>query len=233
MNFIDRPSAPSWRLQNLALARSPAWRRTLPPALLAVLALLSLGLLLAAAPEGIDVGALQPAETAEGPEDWMLEIEIAPTWVIAFFVGDSVFAVAFGWFFLRLWWALPQRPLAFLGLLAALATAAADLTENALHLEGAIEALYNQAWDLPATEALTSLAALKRGAAAVAGLAFGIAFPAGGRWNEVCRTVLLAMGTVALAGWLEPALHHAHTTVLFFFLLLVIVLGRAAGRPRG
>lgn len=212
----------------LAEARAAAWQAVAPPALLALAALLLLGLLLALTPSGVTLQTLQPAESASGPEDWGWAIQAAPGWVALFFLGDTLFAVALGWAFLRLWRALPDGPMAAIGIGAALLKAAADVLENLLHLQPALEALMTETFALPPVGALISLAMVKRAAAAVTGLAFAFALPGDSGAARAGRLLLAAMGFAAALGFFVPALRLAHVTLLSGFLAYLLWYRRRA-----
>ncbi len=209
-------------------ARDLAWQRVTRPAALAFAVLLLLGLLLALAPDGLTVETLQPAESAHGPEDWGWSIQAAPGWVVLFFLGDTLFALAFGWTFLRLWKAVPGGPMAGVAIGAALLKAGADVLENLLHLQPAIEALLTGTFALPPVGALVALAMVKRAAASVAGLAFAFALPGESGAAKVARLLLAALGLSAALGFFVPALRLAHATLLFLFLAYLLWYRRRA-----
>ena len=163
-------------------------------------------------------GISSPPNTA----DWRWAVEQAPGWVALFFAGDTLFALAFGWTFLRLWRALPGGTLAAVGLAAALLKAGADLLENLLYLRPAVDALLSGAFDGPPAESLVVLAAVKRAAATVAGLAFAVALRGEGGATLVGRLLLAAMGVAAALGFLLPSVRLAHATLLFLFLAFLL-----------
>lgn len=208
--------------------RAAAWEAVGTPALCAVAALLLLGLLLALMPDGLTLATLQPAESAGATKDWGWATRRAPGWVALFFLGDTLFALALGWAFLRLWRALPGGPLAAIGLGAALLKAAADVLENLLHLRPALEALVEGSFAPPPADILIALAAMKRAAAAATGLAFAVAFAGDGAAARIGRLLLAAMGLAAALGFLVQELRLAHVTLLFGFLVFLLWYRRRA-----
>jgi len=191
-----------------------------------LLLLLALGLLLALAPAGVSVATLQPAELASDPARWQPAIGVAPGWAVAFYLGDSLFALALAWLFVALRRELPPGPLLAIALWAALGKAAADLTENGLLLASALAALQGD-WTLPRPGALVALAMAKRGLAAIASIALAAAFPGEDGLARLCRLLLAAMGFAAALGFLVPALQLAHVTLLFGFLAALLWRQRA------
>jgi len=199
-----------------------AWRRVRAPAALALGTLLALGLLLALAPAGVTVATLQPADGSLDPASWGRAGESAPGWAVAFFVGDTLFALALAWTFLRLKRALPQGPLAAIGLGAALAKAATDVAENLLYLWPAVQALVDEATSWPQVGALAALAMLKRTAGALTGVAFAFALPGESRWARIARLLLAALGIAGALGFFFAKLALAHVTLVFLFLAFLL-----------
>jgi hypothetical protein len=199
-----------------------AWRRLRAPAALSLATLLALGLLLAFAPEGVTVGTLQPGDGLLPLELWGGAIERAPGVAVAFFLGDTLFAVALGWTFLRLRQALPDGPLAALGIGAALVKAGADVAENLLYLWPAAHALLVDVVSWPPVGALAALAMLKRAAAAATGIAFAFAWPGECAASRVARLLLAALGVAAALGFFFAGLALAHVTLVFLFLAFLL-----------
>lgn len=199
-----------------------AWRRVRVPAALTLGLMLALGLLMALAPAGVTVASLQPADGSLAVDQWGRTGESAPGWAVAFFVGDTLYALALGWTFRRLRRALPVGPLAAIGLGAALVKAGTDVAENLLYLWPAVQALLGEATSWPAIGALASLAMLKRAAGALTGVAFAFALPGESGAARLARLLLAALGLAAALGFFVPALALAHVALVFLFLAFLL-----------
>jgi hypothetical protein len=203
-------------------AEATPWHRVQLPAALSLSTLLALGLLLAFAPEGVTVATLQPGDGLLPLERWGGAIERAPGVAVAFFLGDTLFAVALVWTFLRLRQALPDGPLAAIAIGAALVKAGADVVENLLYLWPAAYALLADAVSWPPAGALAALAMLKRAAGAATGVAFAFAWPGESAAARVARLLLASLGVAAALGFFFDALALAHVTLVFLFLAFLL-----------
>ena len=216
----------------VAKERSWRWQRVRLPAALSLATLLALGLLLALAPQGVTVETLQPGDGLLSLERWGSAVERAPVVAVLFFLGDTLFALALGWTFLRLHLALPPSPLAAIGLGAALVKAGADVAENLLYLWPAAQALAGEALAWPPLGALAALAMLKRAAGAVTGVAFALALPGEDRGAQAGRLLLAALGVAAVLGYFVPWLALAHVALVFLFLAFLLCYARRAADDR-
>jgi len=199
-----------------------AWLGVRLPAAIALATLLALGLLLALAPAGVSVATLQPADGSLAVAEWARAGESAPGWAVAFFLGDTLFALALAWTFLRLRRALPAGPLAAIGYGAAMVKAGADVAENLLYLWPAAQALLGEVTSWPPVGALASLAMLKRAAAGLTGIAFAFALPGESGGARCARLLLAAAGIAAALGFFFAGLALAHVTLVFLFLAFLL-----------
>jgi hypothetical protein len=205
------------------------WLRVRPAALLTLALMLALGFLMALAPDGVTVATLQPADGSFDVGTWSRVGEAKPAWAVTFFIGDTLYALALAWAFLRLRRSLAGGPLAAIALGAAMAKAGADVLENLLYLWPAAQALAGEVTSWPPIGALTSLAMLKRAAGAVTGVAFAFALGGESVAARLGRLLLAALGLAAALGFVFPALALAHASLVFlFFAFLVWYAPRAA-----
>jgi hypothetical protein len=210
-------------------AAARAWRRVALAAALTLGLMLALGLLLALAPAGVTVGTLQAAERAADKAAVVAAVNAAPGWAVAYFLLDSLFALAY----LALYWSLRRAlpgPVAGVALFGGGLKALADLTENGVSLVAALGALDGVAWSAPAVGLLLGAAQLKRLGGAIAHIGFAWALPPelpGALW---LRLIFLLGGVAALLGYFLPALAQVHALLLFLTLPLLLWLARRERR---
>lgn len=211
-------------------AERRAWRRLGWAAGATLAILLAMGLLLALMPPGVTVNSLQAGEMAGSAEELALATNQHPGWALAFFIGDSLFALAAGCFYLAVARALPRGPLVTLLLIAGLTKVGADLLENALHLAGAVQVLQDEPWEDAPLAALLSLALVKRAGALVASLAAAFAFSRERAMGRLLCVSFLLSSLAAAAGFFLQGLEQSFG--VFFFLTLALVLWHVRGRLR-
>lgn len=219
-------------------AGQAAWRHLGWAAGTTLAILLAMGLLLALMPAGVTVNSLQGGEMARSAAELAADTNRYPGWALAFFLGDSLFALSAGWFYLALARVLPRGPLVLLLLAAGLIKVGADLAENALHLAGAAQVLQDEPWEDAPLAALLTLALIKRGGALVASLAAAAAFAGrnggglsgGGLSGGLLRLGFLLSAVAAGLGFALQGLEQAFGTL--FFLTLALVLWHVRGRLR-
>ena len=205
-----------------------AWGRVRSPAALTLAVMLALGLVMAFAPEGVTVASLQPADSSLDASKWARTGESEPAWAVAFFVGDTLYALGLAWTFLRLRQALPGSPIAAIAIGAAFVKAGADVGENLLYLWPAAQALFGAVTSWPPIGALASLAMIKRAGGVVTGVVFAFALP-GESWRaRVARLLLAALGVAAALGFFMPSLALAHAALIFAFLAYLLWYRRVA-----
>lgn len=209
-----------------AVAR--AWRRVFAAAAACLLLMLALGLLLMLAPEGVSVATLQAAERAADKAAVVAGVNAYPGWAVAYFVMDSLFALAY----LALYFALRRAvggPVAGIAAAGGWLKAGADLVENGVTLAAAWAALRGTPWADPTVGLLLGAAQLKRLGGAIAGIGFAWAIPPDTTLAFPLRLLLLLGGAAALLGYFLRPLGQAHALLLFLTLPLLLWVARREG----
>lgn len=210
-------------------ATARTWRRVTLAAAATLGLLLLLGLLLALAPAGVTVESLQAAERAADRAAVVAAVNAAPGWAVAYFLLDSLFALAY----LALYWSLRRAlpgPVAGIALFGGGLKALADLTENGVTLVAALGALEGVAWASPAVGLLLGAAQLKRLGGAIAHIGFAWAIPPELPGAYPLRLLFMLGGVAALLGYFLPALAQLHAVLLFLALPLLLWLARREQR---
>lgn len=207
------------------MSEAAGWRRLGWAAAACLVLMLAIGLLLALAPDGITVATLQAAERARDRAEIVAAVNAAPGWATAYFLLDSLFALAYLALYLALRRLLPG-PVGGAALAGGWLKAGADLVENGTLLLAALSALGGTPWSDPAVGLLLGMAQLKRLGGAVAHIGFAWALSPELPGAFLLRLVLLLGGVAALLGYFLPALAQAHALLLFFTLPLLLRLAR-------
>lgn len=207
------------------MSEAAGWRRLGWAAAACLVLMLAIGLLLALAPDGITVATLQAAERARDRAEIVAAVNAAPGWATAYFLLDSLFALAYLALYLALRRLLPG-PVGGAALAGGWLKAGADLVENGTLLLAALSALGGTPWSDPAVGLLLGMAQLKRLGGAVAHIGFAWALSPELPGAFLLRLVLLLGGVAALLGYFLPALAQAHALLLFFTLPLLLWLVR-------
>lgn len=205
------------------------WRRLGLAAAVCLGVMLLLGLLLALAPAGVTVATLQASEHARDKAEVVAAVNAAPGWAVAYFLLDSLFALAYLAFYAALRRLFPG-PAARAAMAGGWLKAGADLVENGVILLAALGALGGTPWSEPAVGLLLGMAQLKRLGGALAHIGFAFALSPELPGALALRLLFLLGGVAALLGYFLPPLAQAHALLLFSLLPPLLWLARREAR---